>query len=606
MAVEQNSNCETVNINDEEFPEMSSEEDISASLENWPIHKEEERVDSLAVHRNEEPLENDVFEPNVNTSQGLKRPHLEETNVTAEQNKKAYISDMGSVCHEAGVQWEGNFTSHAAQNPSAKTREDTGVFESALRSSQYESCIDRTLDYEFDFNKKLEDGSITMNEFLSHFGINVVIHRSRPSALPESCRAGETRTMEDLLKEKYIYHPKQRVYEQDCKELTDIVERLKEQIPEQEKSLRCINGALQQEICTLSKEQLKSFGSTLKARRVYFGKRSKAVSHEMKGVLYSQLIKTTEDAKQHLMAKIKETDEMMQDLSGCINDLETELAAIDAVMVGNYQNSSQIRPDLKAKEDALHKLNSDLTETQRETDKLQIQLRTLEGQEQKLREECSGFKSDLATLNSLNEWRLDKTDERGALFTFLHNTVHLQVKLQTPAGKEWVTEDVERNMDVSLHLQLDMEKSECHASMVHKLLALHNKSQTHWMQKYPKTKHIPELLHDVSLVVSRLRLLGEEIHRLKKWGGLRLCIRQISCVDTQIHIIFSSLKAFEKFEFSLMVTPDYPFGPLQIQNFRSHTGNTRLSQIEVIVSSVRPGKNYLTNILKNIHSDLLH
>lgn len=36
---------------------------------------------------------------------------------------------------------------------------------------------------------------------------------------------------------------------------------------------------------------------------------------------------------------------------------------------------------------------------------------------------------------SLNEWRLDETDERGALFTFLHNTVHLQVKLQTPAGE---------------------------------------------------------------------------------------------------------------------------------------------------------------------------
>lgn len=31
--------------------------------------------------------------------------------------------------------------------------------------------------------------------------------------------------MEDLLKEKYIHHPKQRVYEQDCKELTEIVER---------------------------------------------------------------------------------------------------------------------------------------------------------------------------------------------------------------------------------------------------------------------------------------------------------------------------------------------------------------------------------------------
>jgi len=40
--------------------------------------------------------------------------------------------------------------------------------------------------------------------------------------------------------------------------------------------------------------QLKSFGSKLKERRLYFGKRSKAHSHEMKGVLYSELIKTTQ------------------------------------------------------------------------------------------------------------------------------------------------------------------------------------------------------------------------------------------------------------------------------------------------------------------------
>ncbi|XP_056593544.1 uncharacterized protein knl1 [Triplophysa dalaica] len=605
LDVKLNSNCETVNINDEEFPEMSTEEDLSGTLENWPIHKEEERVDSSGALMNEELLENDVFEPDVNTSQALKRPYLEETNVTAEPNKKAYISDMGSDCHEAGVQWEGYFTSHAAQNRSPKPREDTGVYESTLRSSHYESHVDGTSDYEFEFNKKLDDGSITLNEFLSHFSINFVIHKSRPSALPESCRAGETRTMEDLLKEKYIHHPKQRVYEQDCKELTEIVERLKEEIPEQEKALKSINGALQQEICTIPKEQLKSFGAMLKARRVFFGKRSKALSHEMKGVLYSQLIKTTQDAKHQLIGKIKETDELMEELNGCINDLETEIAAIDAAMVGNNHNSSQIRPDLKAKEDDLHKLNSAFTEKEREIDELQIQLKTFEGQEQKLREECSGFKSDLATLNSLNEWRLDETDESGALFTFLHNTVHLQVKLQTPAGKEWMTEDVERKMDVSLHLRLDLEKSECHASMVHRLLELHNKSQVHWMQKYPTTRHIPELLHGLSLLAGRLRLLGEEIHRLKKSGGLRLCIRQITCVDTQIHIMFSSLKAFEKFELSLLVTPDYPFKPLQIQNFQSHIGNTRLSQIEDIVSSVSPGRNYLTKILKNIHSDLL-
>ncbi|XP_026128709.1 uncharacterized protein LOC113109282 isoform X4 [Carassius auratus] len=603
---EQNSNCRAVNINEEEFPEMSSEEDLSGSLENWPINKQDELDGSLTVPKKEEPLVDDVFESGTSTSPCFKRPHTEEDPITADQTKKACISDMGLDCHEAVVQWEGNFTRQAAQNPKAKAIEDTGVSESSLRYSQFDSHMDGTLGHVFDFNKvKLEDGSITVNEFLSHFGINFVIHRSRPSALPDSCRAGEARTMEDLLKEKYIYHPKQRVYEQDCKNLTEIVERLKEQMPEQEKSLGCINGALQQEICTLSEEQLKSFGSKLKERRVFFGKRSKALSHEMKGVLYSELIKTTQDAKQNLISKIKETDEIIEDLDGCINDLENELASVEAMIMGDPLDAPQTRPALKAKEEDLHKLNSAVTEKEREIGELEIQLRTLENQQEKLQGESSGLKSHLATLNSLNEWHLDATDERGALFTFLHKTVHLQVNLQTPAGKEWMTEDVERNIDVSFQLHLDVEKSQCHASMVHKLLELHSQSQTQWRQRYPTSRHIPELLHDISLVVSRLRLLGEEIHRLKKWGGLKLCILKITCMDTRVRIIFSSLKAFEKFELSLMVTPDYPFGPLHIQDFKKHMGNTRLSQIEDILSSVKPGKNYLTKVLKKIHDDLL-
>lgn len=42
-----------------------------------------------------------------------------------------------------------------------------------------------------------------------------------------------------------------------------------------------------------------------------------------------------------------------------------------------------------------------------------------------------------------------------------------------------------------------------------------------------------QLLHDVSLVVSTCRLLGEELRMLKMWGGLRLNIVDICCEDTR-------------------------------------------------------------------------
>lgn len=92
--VEQNGNCKTVCINDEEFPEMSSEEDLSGNLENWPISKQNELDGSLAVPIHEESFEDDVFQSDTGTGPRFKRLHSEEDPITAEQTKKVYISDM--------------------------------------------------------------------------------------------------------------------------------------------------------------------------------------------------------------------------------------------------------------------------------------------------------------------------------------------------------------------------------------------------------------------------------------------------------------------------------------------------------------------------------
>lgn len=96
---EQNSNCKAVNINDEEFPEMSSEEDMSGSLENWPIKKQDELDSLLVVSKYEELLENEVFESETSMSPCFKRLHPEEEPITAERTKKVCVSDMvGSKC----------------------------------------------------------------------------------------------------------------------------------------------------------------------------------------------------------------------------------------------------------------------------------------------------------------------------------------------------------------------------------------------------------------------------------------------------------------------------------------------------------------------------
>nr|XP_019953020.1 PREDICTED: protein CASC5 [Paralichthys olivaceus] len=158
---------------------------------------------------------------------------------------------------------------------------------------------------------------------------------------------------------------------------------------------------------------------------------------------------------------------------------------------------------------------------------------------------------------------------------------------------------------INFKLQLNDEKSRCHARLVHKLLSQYVDSETSWVEKYPTSRHVPTLLHDVGLVVSRCRLLGEELRLLKMWGGLQLDILDISCVDTQVHIVFSSLQKLSKFEVVFSVGLIDHLCVVQVQSFNNVIGSTVIQQIEEVVASFSPTKNLFTKIVKKIHDHLL-
>ncbi|XP_066517647.1 kinetochore scaffold 1 isoform X2 [Hoplias malabaricus] len=528
-------------------------------------------------------------------------------------------ADDGKEGEASEKSWDNNPTATGIQNASSlltKMMDDTSnngssihmkceaISESTLRNSQFDSQIDGSVDHEFDFYKTLEDGSLRVNELLSHFGINSVIHKSRPSALPDNFKVAQTHKLEDLLRERYIYRPKQKVYEVDCQKLTEIADGFKTQMAEQYKLLRDVNGTLLQDMCAFSNVQLQQFGTKLKEQRAFFRKRSKALSHEMKKVLYSELLKTAQESKQNLVTKIMETDEMLKDLDGCVYGLECELAEMNSIHLGDSLVGNE--PALKMKQQDLDDLNSKLAETEKHICELEHQRLALVDTMEKIKVEASKINSHITTLNRLNEWQFFERDESGIVFAFLHNTVHLEIKLKNATENKGISEDIEQDVDISFKFLLNGNHSQPYAGMIHDLLAEYIQAQKQkQMQKYPTSQHIPVLLHDVSLVVSRLRLLGEEIHQLKKWGGLRLGILKITCMDKLVEIVFSSVKASVKFELSLAVTLDYPFSCLQMKKFQNHIGTTRADQIENILTSVVPSKNYLTKVVKRIHSELM-
>ncbi|XP_063079346.1 kinetochore scaffold 1 [Engraulis encrasicolus] len=596
-------------IDAEELPELSSKEDISDEYsvkQNNTGGDVDHSVDGPEEEEEEE--EDDVFLSDSATySQKRPRPpeNGQEDDVLLEPKRRqeGFVSD--------DLRWDANITDEAS-NVMTKTMDATGSSrnstylksDSTYKHSQCDSQIEQNLDYEFAHYQKMEDGSITVNEFLKYFGIDFVIHRSRPSALPDNFSRKQGAELEHLLREALIHRPKQRVYEADREKLTDLVESLKPRLREQDYPLKHMNEALLKELGHLSTEQLQCFGSKMKGRKAYFRKKSKMTLHAMKADMYSELVQTTQEAKQKLEEKLVETDALLEGLDRCINDLEGELAAVESVLrVDQVHTQIGTLPALKNKQEELNRLETALDERRREMALLQTENKNKAEKLDWLKADIKDIREQTAVLDSLNEWKLSLKEAGRTVFSFLHNTLLLKVAHEPWTG---LPNDSEKKLlGVSLQFQLDAGNPDGRTALVHDLLSEVFRSETDWLKKYPTSHNLPLLLHDVSLAVSRKRLLGFEIERLDKYGALRLDVLVISCADRRIQLEFSSLKTFVKFTLTLAVTAAYPLGGLTIHDFQNHIGDTRVEQIQDVLSSTEPGRNYLTKMVKKIHDQLL-
>ncbi|KAJ8408019.1 hypothetical protein AAFF_G00262470 [Aldrovandia affinis] len=616
---EHGDSSEVENINEETLPEMNSEEDLSEMVEGEFLGDNRDQETGVGQAVDDEMFAEQVW----NVTQGQKRScPVDGHDGDVPEERKMRSPAMSSQQLEPSmraVQWDNNVAGILGENPPrfmTKTLDSTnfssdspsqrceGTFEtSAYRSSQYDIQFDEA--YETDLQQKLENGSITMREFLKLFGIDFNIHRPRQSVLPDDFETNHN--SEAILFEKHINRPKQRVYEEDCQELAKMVEKLKTRMRDQDNSLKTTNESLWEKMKTCSEEQLQSFGSKLKERKVYFRKKSKALSDELKICLYSKLVHTTQVAQQNLTEKIEDTDELLKHLDECLNDLDAELASMDCAGVEENSANSETELTLQVKQQEFETLNMALAENERRMCELGLEKSNAQGKVKKLQDETLELEKQITVLDRLIEWKLsEQTDDRAA-FTFLYNSMRLEVLFEKPASETTAAAaETEQDVaDITFQLELDAENSQCYARLVHTLISQFIQSETSWVQTYPTRRHVPMLLHDVSLVVSRCRLLGEEINRLQKWGSLKLDILEISCIDTQVRILFSSLKATAKFELTLAVTQSYPLTELQLINFKNYIGNTRIDQLEEVISTETPAKNYLTRIVKKIHNVLL-
>ncbi|MGH0122938.1 UNVERIFIED_CONTAM: hypothetical protein FKN15_018605 [Acipenser sinensis] len=386
--------------------------------------------------------------------------------------------------------------------------------------------------------QKCLDGSITVKEFLQVLGVNILIQRPRQSQLPPKFAADAAPTPEDWLNEMYIYRPQLKVYEEDCQALYETIEKLKKRNCDQEKSLRSLNEPLWKMVKTYSEEQ---------------------------------------SEQKNLEDKIAMTDKILSDLDECMSSLEAEATNMDLFEVEDDDHSiSELELAVKAMEEEFEHLKTQEANIEREQLNLCSDQKNMKSKLCKLQENKRQLEMSIQELSSLAEWTLSEWLDDRAVFTFLNGSLELELIFGEPVdGVQFNGKPSKKILDIKVYTLLDDEAAPSSSLVAHKLITQFFDSKGSLCQKCTTQQDLQKLLLDISLVVCRCRLLGEELHYLQKNGPAKFEILEMVILNTDIKIIFSSFKAFAKFEITLSLTPVYPASRLHLSSFKNYIGNAR-------------------------------
>ncbi|XP_077443163.1 uncharacterized protein knl1 [Stigmatopora argus] len=573
-------------INDEE---LGSCEDLSETLDLKSPPKISAVTIPIQEHNIDKTLlENDFQENSTNGN----TEHEKETKSSDQVFQEAVETGMQPVVLEydgvnsTTLPTKSNQTMDSSSSTHTNsTHSDGSTFKHSMSDSHFEDSD----------VQKLENGTLTMLQFFQLFSIDFVIHKPRQSISHGKLPYTTGCSPMVVLKNRHINHPQKMVYEGNLEMLSENVEGMYSRMMHLNKPLNVINKCLWKEMKKCSEKEISTFGVKLKERNNFFRKMSKVRSHEMKEDLYSNLAQAITDEQEKLKSKVAQSDEMIKILDGCICDLEAEIATVE-------DKGTQNRASLKSLEEEIKNANDTLGDKKRQIYEVELQKEQASRKLDILKNETKSLQGFVKMLNIVTEWRFEEKTDNHTLYTFLYDTLHLQVVHKGNCAEK---EPERKTSHINFKFLLDEEKSQDHTRLVHKLLSQYIESETAWVEKYPTYGHVPKLLHDVSLVMSHCRLLGEEIRLMRMWGGLRLNIVDISCVDTRVNIIFSSVKRLSRFEVTLSVSLVNHFYVVQLQAFNNFFGDATACQIEQILESFSPAKKLLTKIVKKINCDLL-
>ncbi|KFZ67594.1 Protein CASC5, partial [Podiceps cristatus] len=471
--------------------------------------------------------------------------------------------------------------------------------------------------------QKFQDGVITVGEFFMLLQVHVPIQKPRHSHLPATCAGSTPPTPEDLLYSQYIYRPKLRIYEEDCQALSHLIDELKQYINIQDQLLVNVNKSLWEVMRTCSDAELKSFGAELNKMKSYFTKESKILAHNEKATLYSKLLQSAQEQQGKLQSRIEKVDELLKEAESCLVALEAVRAGVAALFSHSFFPFLLELESLKAQEEELQRglvafltgglhlmwlvyLCRELLDLETENEQMLAEMNQLQEKEKSCRELLERYELMVfpPPLFSFTEWEITEWSEQQGVFNFLYDSIELTVVFGPPIDGDVFGEDPSRKI-VSLNFEslLDEEEAPPSSCLVQRLIFQFIESQGCWQEKCPTLYYLPQVLHDISLVVSRCKILGEEIEFLERWGG-KFNLLKMDIDDTKVKLLFSSSTAFAKFELTLSLAANYPSVslPFTVQN---RIGNIGEEEISAVLANVPTGNHYLRRIVSLIHQNLL-
>ncbi|KAG9480886.1 hypothetical protein GDO78_010258 [Eleutherodactylus coqui] len=464
---------------------------------------------------------------------------------------KLYRSD--SSTHHASKTMEQTYSSSSSSQDSRA--DGMSVDLSSQQYSQMDSQLPWDTGCEQNLWKKFQDGTITVQEFFVLLRIRVLIQKPRYSELPSKRGMKEDLTAIEILQNQYIHQPKLQMYEEECHTLYQTIEELKGSTELQHKPLVQINSFLWEALRMCSENELMYFGVTLKNMKSLYSKKSKLIAHEEKVSTYSKLLHTAQTQWENLQARLHETDELLTELDNCISTLELETTRLNEEC-GSESLAGKGCVRIQAEIDCL---KSQEQLSIRESLELEERKQVL-GQLDCLQEEERVNRKHLQEL-SYTEWELVEWTDQAATFIFLYNSLELSVTFGDSIDGECFNKKPCRKISsVTVESQLDDEVAHPSSVLVHRLI-LQYVEKAAFNESYKNQNNLPQLLSNLSLVVSRCKLLGEELEYLIKWGA-KYNIVKTQVQSLQIKLLFSSLAALVKFELIIHLSDTYPTVPL--------------------------------------------